>query len=101
MKMKFRSDGRTGALVGLDVSAWAVAFVGTRWVQEYAESVHPFAAWHSLVVGLLCGVAFILVGLTVRLHQGRAAAGSFDDVVLVGTVTAVVAAGEMLAAMVV
>ncbi|MGY2876241.1 FlaA1/EpsC-like NDP-sugar epimerase [Marmoricola sp. URHA0025 HA25] len=91
-----RTSSRTVVLAGLDLGAWTAAFLGTGWLQEFAEGVRPFPLVNSLLLGLLCGALFVVVGLSVHLHQGRAAAGSFEDVVLVGTVAAVVGVTELV-----
>jgi dTDP-glucose 4,6-dehydratase len=57
---------------------------------RYDFQVPPGDTQQALLVGLGCGIAFVLVGQTFRLHRGRYVVGSFDEIFGVLFVTLVV-----------
>ena len=50
----------------------------------------PEHIYRSFLVGCASAGAFLLLGATLRLHQGRSATGSFENTFLVATVAGVV-----------
>lgn len=87
---------RMGLLASYDAVAWVVAFVGLSIVQRaIGDSSAGTIALNAFYAGLVCATCFFVVGLTVRLHQGRAAMGSFEEAVMVATVAAVVGVAEI------
>ena len=87
---------RLPLLAGFDVLAWIVSFVSITALQLAlgVEMVHGVRA--AFLVGLTCGLMHMVLGLSVRLHQGRAALGSFEDILLLTMVVAAVAAPALV-----
>ncbi len=56
----------------------------------------PQHIYRSFLVGCACAGAFLLLGATLRLHQGRSATGSFENAFLVATVAGVVGAVDLV-----
>jgi FlaA1/EpsC-like NDP-sugar epimerase len=72
--------------VAYDVLAWTAATVAATTLRY----THPTdAPWrHALLVAMLLSAVYLLAGLVVRLHQGRARTGSLDEILLVTGVAA-------------
>ena len=87
---------RLPLLAGFDVLAWIVSFASITALQLALGVTMVHGVRAALVVGLVCGLRHLLLGLTVRLHQGRAALGSFEDILLLTMVVAVVAASALV-----
>ncbi len=79
-------------LVVFDSAAWIVSFTALAWLQVLVHDGPPEHIYRSFLVGCACAGAFLLLGATVRLHQGRSATGSFENAFLVATVAGVVGA---------
>ncbi len=77
-------------LVIFDSAAWIGSFTALAWLQVLVHDVPPSHVYRSLLVGCACAGAFLLLGATVRLHQGRSATGSFENAFLVATVAGIV-----------
>jgi hypothetical protein len=67
-------------LVIFDSGAWIGSFAFLAWLQV---AVHDTASetriMQAVLVGSACAGAFLLLGSTFRLHQGRSATGSFEN----------------------
>ena len=85
---------RAYLLMTYDLLAWMVSFIAMatlQYVVGYStfDDIGPAA-----LLGLGCGIGFVILGSTVHLHQGRAPVGSFSDALfatLVGGVVALLA----------
>ena len=51
-------------------------------LQRLADYGTPTSLGPAVMMGAACGVAFVLLGMPLHLHQGRAALGSFADALL-------------------
>ena len=90
---------RSYVLAGCDASSWFLAlglFAALR--LDVANVSVPWG--QVLVVGTVAAVLHVVLGWIVRLHLGRAALGSFEEMLLlggvIGTVGAVITAGNAL-----
>jgi FlaA1/EpsC-like NDP-sugar epimerase len=83
-------------LSSFDLVCWLVSFTLLGWLQIALNDSSPGRLRIAVAVGALCGVLFLLVGWSMRLHQGRAQLGTFEDAVLVVTVTGIVSAVEIV-----
>jgi FlaA1/EpsC-like NDP-sugar epimerase len=92
---------RTLLLATFDTGAWLVSFAALSMVQVLLGDKQGPSVVHALVIGCGCAGLFLLFGATVRLHQGRAAAGSFEDALLVASVAAMVGGLNLVAYLVV
>ena len=95
--MDLTRDLRLPLLAGFDLFAWIAAFTSVTALQMALGVTMVHGVRDALVMGLIYGVAHTLLGVTVRLHQGRAALGSFEDILLLSMVVAVVAASGFVA----
>ena len=77
-------------LVVFDSAAWILSFTALAWLQVHVHDSPPQHIYRSFLVGCACAGAFLLLGATLRLHQGRSATGSFENTFLVATVAGVV-----------
>ncbi len=84
-------------LAACDFSCWVTSFLLLAWLQVAMHDLAPGRFGAAFVVGVACGVLHLVVGLSMRLHQGRAQLGTFDDALLVVTVAGIVAAVEVVA----
>jgi FlaA1/EpsC-like NDP-sugar epimerase len=80
-----------------DGLCWVVGFVVLSASQRLVGDVDRTSIVHSMCAGLLCAAALLVVGSTVKVHQGRAKLGSFDEVVLLVAVVAMVGVAENVA----
>lgn len=92
---------RTLVLSLWDLTAWVVGFGSMAALQVAVGYSHAGVVPSSVVAGLLAGTLYDVLGLGIRLHQGRAVLGSFADALLVtatwGLVSAVLLVGNGLA----
>ena len=77
-------------LVVFDSAAWIVSFTALAWLQVIVHDSPPEHIYRSFLVGCASAGAYLLLGATLRLHQGRSATGSFENTFLVATVAGVV-----------
>src|SRR4051794_40276863 len=70
--------------VAYDALAWAAATALATVLRYQSPDDVPWHATVGLALGL--GAVYFLVGLLVRLHQGRAQTGSLEEMLLVGCV---------------
>ena len=73
-------------LVVFDSAAWILSFTALAWLQVLVHDGPPEHIYRSFLVGCASAGAFLLLGATLRLHQGRSATGSFENTFLVATV---------------
>jgi FlaA1/EpsC-like NDP-sugar epimerase len=81
---------RSVILALFDVFCWGASFTALGWLQLVLQDRDPDRVAAAAAVGLACGVLHLLVGWTMRLHQGRAQLGTFEEALLVVTVAGVV-----------
>ncbi|MCW2782052.1 MAG: pglF [Marmoricola sp.] len=81
-------------LATYDGLCWVAGFVVLSAVQRVIGDVDRTSIVHSACAGLLCAAALLVIGWTLKVHQGRAKLGSFDEVVLLVAVVALVGLGE-------
>ncbi len=79
-------------LAGFDALAWVAGFV--LYVMVRQSGGLPVALSHALEFGAATALLHVVLGFTVRLHHGRAALGTFEEMMLLGSVT--VAAGAIV-----
>lgn len=82
---------RLPVLAGFDVACWVLSYLGLALLVSFAGLRLRGPLTHALAVALICATAYLLIGAVVKLHQGRAALGSFEDAVLLGSVAAPIA----------
>ncbi len=87
---------RPAILAGFDFMCWVASFCLLAWLQISMHDLAPDRFGVAFVVGIACGVGHLLVGWTMRLHQGRAQLGTFEDALLVVTVTGIVTGAEVI-----
>lgn len=78
-------------LAGFDVLAWVGAYLVVGAVHELLVPRADVSIVRLVTAGLVSGVLFVLIGVLVRLHQGRAPLGSFDDALLITIDTVAIA----------
>lgn len=84
---------RTALLAAFDATVWFSAVLVYTWIRGSSNGI----AWDAALVAAVVGAGLhLLVGWTVRLHHGRAALGTFEEMILLGTVTASVGAAISL-----
>lgn len=81
---------RTPFLAGYDAGSWLFGFLLMAGLQQLTAGVPTDPVAHLAVGGLACALTYIAVGAALRLHQGRAVVGSFDEAFLVGVVAGAV-----------
>lgn len=74
-----------------DLGAWVVGYFSMAYLQlavgySTAEQLRP-----ALLMGLACGIFFLVLAGPMRLHDGRSQVGSFDDVLLVALLGSLIA----------
>jgi FlaA1/EpsC-like NDP-sugar epimerase len=74
---------RPHALRLYDTSAWVFGYFSMAWLQDVVGYSTSAQLLPALVTGLVCGLAFVVLGALFRLHEGRSPVGSFADAVLV------------------
>lgn len=79
-----------------DVSAWVLAFFVMATLQRVVGYSAGAFILPSLLLGLACGVGFLLLAAPFRLHEGRSPVGSFADAVLTSGMGCVVGAAAVL-----
>ncbi|HEX6876401.1 MAG TPA: nucleoside-diphosphate sugar epimerase/dehydratase, partial [Nocardioidaceae bacterium] len=79
---------RLFVLAAFDAFAWMAAVLLFTLVRYAAVAAMPWEK--ALKLGLTAVVLHTVFGLVVRLHQGRAGLGSFEEMILLGSVTAIV-----------
>jgi len=77
---------RFAITVAYDGSAWVGATIAATALRYADLSSAPWRA--AVVLGLALASVYILVGLAVRLHQGRARTGSLEEMLVVTVVAA-------------
>lgn len=87
---------RPAILAGFDFMCWVASFCLLAWLQIAVHDLSPDGFGIAFAVGIACGLGYLVVGWTMRLHQGRAQLGTFDDALLVVTVTGIVSAVEVI-----
>ena len=60
-------------LVVFDSAAWILSFTVLAWLQVLVHDGPPEHIYRSCLVGCASAGAFLLLGATLRLHQGRSA----------------------------
>jgi FlaA1/EpsC-like NDP-sugar epimerase len=83
-------------LAGFDFLCWVASFCLLALLQIAVHDWSPDRFGVAFAVGITCGLGHLLVGWTMRLHQGRAQLGTFDDALLVVTVAGIVTAAEVI-----
>ena len=69
--------------VAFDVGVWVTTFLVSAWLRYDASSDR--VPWLEIALaGLLTGLLYVGVSAYLRLHQGRAATGSLDQMMLLG-----------------
>ena len=77
---------RLPLVLGYDVAAWLAAYAAFAWLRFDSDADQ--VPWGEiLAVGLGSAALFLVLGGLVRLHQGRAATASLEEMVLLGAVT--------------
>lgn len=92
---------RALTLATFDSLAWVLSFAALAWLQSLIGDKGGTSVLHAIVLGFGCAGLFLILGATVRLHQGRAALGSFEDALLVATVAVMVAGLNLVAYLIV
>ena len=87
---------RSVMLASFDAACWVLSFWALALLQASLSGIGSIQVAWALVIGAGCALLYLLVGWTVRLHQGRAALGSFEDALLVVAVTEVVFGVEVI-----
>ncbi len=75
--------GRVFLLVAYDFTCWVVGFASMAAVQVAVGYSNAQNLGAATTAGVVCGLGFVLLGLPLHLHHGRAKIGSFYDAVLV------------------
>ena len=92
---------RVPILIIFDSAAWIFSIVVLSYARWQFAEVDGFVLSRAFVVGACAAVLHVLVGLPVRLHQGRTMMGSIDEMlhlgIVVGVVGAAVTMGNLLA----
>jgi FlaA1/EpsC-like NDP-sugar epimerase len=69
--------------VGFDVGAWLFSYAAFAWLRLDTDSAN--VPWGEvIVVAAVTAVAYLLVAVPFRLHQGRARTASLEEMVLLG-----------------
>ena len=77
---------------------WSMAgFVLLAELQDQLRNLEQSQVPMAAVLGIACAVLHLVVGSSIRLHQGRASVGSFDEALLLVTVAGVVSGVELVA----
>jgi FlaA1/EpsC-like NDP-sugar epimerase len=74
-----------------DFSAWVLGFCAMAVLQDVVGYNDATQIGRAAVVGVICGLAFVLLSAPVRLHEGRSPIGSFPDALLTSLIGATVA----------
>ena len=77
---------RAPLMAAYDVTAWLGATAAATALRYSEPSAAPWKG--SALVALALATVYLLVGLAVRLHQGRARTGSLEEMLLVAVVAA-------------
>ena len=92
---------RVPILITFDCAAWIFSIVVLSYARWQFAEVDGFVLSRAFVVGACAAALHVLVGLPVRLHQGRTMMGSIDEMlhlgIVVGVVGAAVTMGNLLA----
>src|SRR5690242_8784126 len=88
---------RMPILATFDGLCWVLGFMGVALLQRAAGVAKSDGLEAVILMGGLCAVAHVGVAAVLRLHQGRAVVGSFDDAMLLAAVIAGVGAGSVVA----
>ena len=76
---------RLPLVVGWDVAAWVAAYAVFAWLRFDSDADQ--VPWTEVIaVALGSAGLFVCLSLLARLHQGRAATASLEEMVLLGTV---------------
>ncbi|HEU4514124.1 MAG TPA: polysaccharide biosynthesis protein, partial [Nocardioidaceae bacterium] len=75
-------------LATFDALAWVAGFM--LYTAVRLDPTHPVTWAEALLLGAGAGALHVLLGAVLRLHQGRAALGTFEEMLLLGVVTATV-----------
>lgn len=81
---------------GFDVLAWVSAFVAMGVIAHLVGVGAPDDIGAATIAGVLCATAYVLIGAIFRIHQGRAAIGGFEDVLLMTGVAVTVGAASIV-----
>ena len=84
-------------LVIFDSVAWIGSFALLSWLQILVGNENGSAMSRAIMVGCACAGTYLLIGATLRLHQGRSATGSFENALIVATVAGMVGAANLIA----
>ena len=74
-------------IVGFDATMWLVASAAAALLRYSRPGDIPWM-W-ALGLGVACAVVYLVIGVPLRLHQGRARTASFDEFRLIGAVAGV------------
>ena len=88
---------RLALLASFDLVCWVSSFVLLARLEAAIRGTEPSQVAIAALVGLGCGCLHVLVGFSIRLHQGRAGVGSFDEALLLVTVAGIVFGIELVA----
>ena len=83
-------------LSSFDAGCWVGSFWLLALMQTNFNPLQSGRVSHAVAFGAGCAVLHLLVGWSVRLHQGRAGVGTFEDALLVVAVTEVVFGVEVI-----
>ena len=84
-------------IIPFDIACWFVSFFGLELLLHRTMGNALTSLPDAFVAGLLAGGFFVILGASIRLHEGRAQLGSFEDVILVGTVAGIVGLAFLIA----
>ena len=77
---------RAPLAISFDICAWMAAYLVFAWLRF--DTVHEQVPWVDvLAMGAANGLLFVALALFVRLHQGRAATASLEEIFLLALVT--------------
>lgn len=83
-------------LASFDLVCWVASFVLLAELQEQVRNLTQTQVPVAALIGLGCALLHLVVGSSIRLHQGRASVGSFDEALLLVTVAGVVSGAELV-----
>jgi FlaA1/EpsC-like NDP-sugar epimerase len=75
-----------------DFAAWVFGYFSMAWLQTAVGYSTSAQLQPALVTGVACGTAFVVLGVPLRLHEGRNRVGSFADALLVTFLGAIISA---------
>ena len=67
-----------------DLAAWVFGYFSMAWLQTAVGYSTSAQLRPALITGVASGIAFVVLGVPLRVHEGRNRVGSFADVVANG-----------------